>query len=144
MSRRAPIRRAANMQLPEERKRSWQAPMWAIGIALVGYPLLRDLTADSMQRYTYRNAQSCACAYSTAQCSFEGGEWVGPWFATRASDRKYDDPGQGKDCSTARSSSFHGGYASGGPQDEITANKGSQFGRRGGFGGSGRVRGAGG
>jgi hypothetical protein len=144
MSSRPPIRRAANMPRPEERKRSLQAPLWAIGIALVGYPLLRDATADKMQRNTYRNAESCACAYSPTQCSRDENSWVGPWYASRAGDRKYDDPGEGQYCRTGTSGMRFGSYGGTSGDGAVEPATGTQRGYRGGFGGTGRVRAAGG
>ena len=136
-------------------RRSLNAPLWAIGIALVGYPLIRDATADRMQRNTYRNLASCECAYSRAQCSTnDSGQWVGPWYATDSEDRKPDDPGSGKYCSSGGyRSGYHGGYGgwSGNSSGGSTAASnlggsdtgpptGAERGYRGGFGGSGRVR----
>jgi hypothetical protein len=144
-----------------ETRRSLNAPLWAIGIALVGYPLLRDATADRMQRTTYRNLASCECAYSRDKCSTNSsGQWVGPWFATDADDRKPDDPGSGKYCPSGRSGGYHGGYAWGGNSSGSSTGSssgssagassfsggdvgppiGAERGHRGGFGGSGRVR----
>jgi hypothetical protein len=130
----------------QEPRRSSNAPLWALGIALVGYPLLRDATADKMQRYAYRNQASCECAYSSAQCHREENEWVGPWFARDAADREPGDPGAGRYCGRT-GSGFHGGYYAGGAADpgrEVGPATGVRSGYRGGFGATGSVRAAGG
>ena len=126
-------------------KRSMNAPLWALGIALVGYPLLRDGTADKMQRYSYRNQASCECAYSSAQCQREGNEWLGPWFARDAADREPGDPGAGTYCGRL-GGGYHGTYFVGGgadPGNEVTPATGVRSGYRGGFGATGGVRAAG-
>jgi hypothetical protein len=143
-SPRRPVRKPES----RETRRSLTAPLWAIGIALVGYPLVRDATADRMVRNTYRNAESCACAYSPAQCSTnEEGKWVGPWYASNTDDRKPDDPGSGKYCGSGSSSGYHGGYSGlssyGSGSRDTSPASGVEHGYRGGFGGSGRVRAAG-
>jgi hypothetical protein len=126
---------------PYKPKRSIEGPLWVIGAAvLIGYPLVRDATADKMLRNHYANAASCHCAYSPAQCSADGTRWVGPWYARDAEDRHADDPGAGNSC--PRSSGGSGGYyyGSGRSDDGVGPRTGVETGHRGGFGGSGRVR----
>ena len=155
-----PAKRPDYIRKTEDRKtrRSLNAPLWAIGIALVGYPLLRDATADRMQRNTYRNIASCECAYSRAQCSTNSsGQWVGPWYAADPAERKPDDPGEGKWCNSG-GRGFHGSYGGYGSNSSNSGNtssgsniasqdttpmSGIERGYRGGFGSSGRVRAAG-
>ena len=146
---RRPSKRHAKPPAPAQRsppykpKRSIEGPLWVIGAAvLIGYPLLRDATADKMLRNTYSNAASCECAYSAAQCSYAGGPWVGPWYARDAEDRRADDPGAGNDCQRGGRSGGSGGYygGSGRSDDGVGPRTGIETGHRGGFGGSGRVR----
>jgi hypothetical protein len=126
---------------PYKPKRSLEGPLWVIGAAaLIGYPLLRDATADKMLRNQYSNASSCYCAYSQAQCYPDGNRWVGPWYARDAEDRHADDPGAGNDCPRRSSGSggYHGSWAR--SDDGVGPRTGIESGHRGGFGGSGRVR----
>jgi hypothetical protein len=125
---------------PYKPKRSIEGPLWVMGAAvLIGYPLLRDATADKMLRNTYSNLASCQCAYSVAQCSVDGSRWLGPWYARDAEDRLADDPGAGKDCrGSGGASRYYGG--SYGSDDGVRPRTGTEVGHRGGFGGSGRVR----
>jgi hypothetical protein len=129
-----------------ERKRSYEAPLWALGAALViGYPILRDATADRMVRNTYANSSSCVCAYSMDQCARSGDRWVGPWYAASAADRDASDPGEGRRCAAGGSGSSGGAYYSGGANDRdgVGPRTGVEKGYRGGFGATGRVRAAG-
>jgi hypothetical protein len=135
--------RPAQRTPPYKPKRSLEGPLWVIGAAvLIGYPLVRDATADKMLRNTYANSSSCHCAYSVAQCNVDGTRWLGPWYARDAEDRQADDPGPGKDCQRrgyhGGSSAYYGG--SGRSDDGIGPRTGVETGHRGGFGGSGRVR----
>lgn len=133
-----------------ERKRSHDAPGWdsyelgfwvLIGAVAIGYPIVRDATADRMARNTYANSESCACAYSDAQCTVSNGRWVGPWYAASSEDREASDPGEGRHCG----SSYSGGtyIAGSGRNDGATPRTGVEKGYRGGFGATGRVRAAG-
>ncbi len=125
------------------RKRSPEAPLWALGAALmIGYPIVRDATADKMARNTYANAASCACAYSESQCSASGSRWVGPWYAVAPEDRDASDPGAGRHCGTGGSRAvYYAGRAD--DRDRVTPRTGVEAGYRGGFGATGRVRAAG-
>lgn len=126
-----------------ERKRSYEAPLWALGAAVfIGYPLLRDGTADRMARNTYANEASCSCAYSLAQCSRSDGRWVGPWYAVSSEDREASDPGDGRLCG---GSTGGGGYvySNGRAPGDASPRTGVERGYRGGFGATGRVRAAG-
>ena len=143
MERRPSKRRpkpAAPKMKPYKPKRSLEGPLWVIGAAvLIGYPFVRDATADKMLRNTYSSAESCRCEYSRAQCDVDGGRWVGPWYARDAEDRHMDDPGPGKDCRTGRSGGSGGYYGSYGNSGD-GQRTGIETGHRGGFGGSGNVR----
>lgn len=123
------------------RKRSLEVPLlWLAGAAFIGFPILRDATADDMLRNRYSDSQSCECDYG-ARCTYEGGRWYGPWYARDADDRTWDDPGPGGQCRVG--SGGHGGsyYAyRGGSYDGYRARTGIERGYRGGFGASGRVR----
>jgi hypothetical protein len=121
-----------------ERKRSLEVPLYLIGAAVVfGYPMLRDATADSMLRNRYgSDRQSCECDYGP-RCSYEGGQWYGPWYARNAADRASDDPGWGQ-CYAAR-----GTHGTGGAYASYRGPTGVERGYRGGFGATGRVRAAG-
>jgi hypothetical protein len=133
---------AAPKMKPYKPRRSIEGPLWVIGAAaLIGFPLLRDATADKMLRNTYANSSSCHCAYSVAQCNRDGNRWVGPWYARDAADRQADDPGAGNDCQRSSRSGGSGAYyGSGRSDDGIGPRTGVETGHRGGFGGSGRVR----
>lgn len=125
-----------------ERKRSLEVPLlWLAGAAFIGFPLLRDATADDMLRNRYGDLQSCECDYGGTRCTSVGGAWYGPWYARDATDRRWDDPGPGGQCRTAGSGhgGGHFGYR-GGPYDGYLPPTGIERGYRGGFGGSGRVR----
>lgn len=147
MARRKPRGRPAYVRKAEPtRKRSYEAPLWALGAALViGYPLVRDATADRMARNTYANSSSCACAYSVQQCTVSNNRWVGPWYAVSTEDRKADDPGEGRHCATRVSGGSSGAYYYGGANDRdgVGPRTGVEKGYRGGFGATGRIRAAG-
>lgn len=126
------------------RRRSFEVPLlWLGAAAFIGFPILRDATADSMQRNRYGSDRaSCECDYGVDRCTYTDGGWVGPWYADRASDRRGDDPGTGR-CWQGRTG---GGYYAGGlrpADDAYRAPIGVERGYRGGFGGTGRVRAAG-
>ena len=95
MAQRRPTKRRKDRRTPDTRpsaprkpKRSLEGPLWLIGAAvLIGFPMVRDATADKMQRNTYANASSCHCAYSASQCRRDEDQWVGPWYASYAEDR---------------------------------------------------------
>ena len=126
-----------------ERKRSYEAPLLALGaLVVIGYPLLRDATADRMARNTYANAASCHCAYSPSQCSQSNGRWIGPWYAVASKDRDATDPGEGRHCSrsTGGGAYLYSRYPS---PDDPAPRTGVERGYRGGFGATGRVRAAG-
>lgn len=128
-----------------ERKRSLEVPLLWLGVAaFVGLPMLRDATSDNMLRNKYgSDLASCECDYSRNACSLKDGEWVGPWYARDAEDRKPDDPGSGK-CRYHGGSSGHF-YRSNlaRTNEQYRSPRAFESGYRGGFGGTGRVRAAG-
>lgn len=130
------------------RRRSLEVPLLWLGVAaFIGYPLLRDATSDKMQRNRYGSDQfSCECDYGAGACEYQGGTWVGPWYAVDAADRKADDPGRGT-CRERGTGSSGRGYAYSGnssvQQEAYRGPNGVESGYRGGFGGTGRVRAAG-
>lgn len=149
MSKRKPRRKFGDVirEAPGERKRSLEVPLLWLGVAaFVGYPMLRDATSDKMQRNRYGSDQwSCECDYGAGRCNFDNGNWVGPWYASNAKDRKSDDPGRGA-CRERHEggSYYHGGFAGANGADNAYRGPGSvEAGYRGGFGGTGRVRAAG-
>jgi hypothetical protein len=143
---RAPGRRSSSPPLWD---RAW--PWYSLVGVLVAFPLIRDMTADPMQRAVFRNEASCRCAYPQATCTRDDrGNWVGPWYARDAKDRRPDDPGRGQYC--YHGGGYHGGYFSGGASGgastastnpDVSPAARVESGYRGGFGGSGRVRAAG-
>ena len=134
--------------MQQERRRSTEPPLWThawpFGLAavLIGFPIVRDATADKMQRKVFANQASCECAYTVVQCTRRSdGRWVGPWYATRAEDRLADDPGEGRRCETGgRVYGSGGGYYGGAYNSDVRPATGLEAGHRGGFGGTGRVR----
>lgn len=139
-------RQASRIPLPVQRmtprKRSYAVPLWTLGAAvLIGFPLLRDATSDPMLRNIYADRSSCECEYASGCTTNDSGRWVGPWYARNSDQRHADDPGAGGTCSNRSS---HGSSYSGYRGDEQPSSRvGVENGHRGGFGGSGRVRGAG-
>jgi len=131
-----------------ERRRSLEVPLLWLGVAaFIGYPVLRDSTSDRMQRNRYGSDQfSCECDYGAGACRYQGGTWVGPWYAVDAADRKAGDPGRGA-CRTGSGGHAGHGYtysgASSVQQQAYRGPNGVEAGYRGGFGGTGRVRAAG-
>ena len=120
---------------PPPAKRSLEGPLWAIGATvLIGYFVIRDATAERVQRNTYGSMEGCACAYSHHQCRYDNGRVVGPWYALDPSDRRPDDPGAGQRCgSSGGARGYIGSY---------DAKTGVERGYRGGFGSTGGVRSA--
>jgi hypothetical protein len=127
---------------PPPRRRSLVEPlMWVGAAALIGFPILRDATADTMVRNEYHDAASCECDYSGAQCAWNGNtrRFVGPWYAPIGTKPAADDPGGGQ-CRTRHASGY---YGSGGGAADYRGPTSVEAGYRGGFGGTGRVRAAG-
>lgn len=93
---------------------------------------------QQLERKRYSDRLDCECDYSAAQCQWEDGATVGPWYAVDEAVRRLDptDPGRG-----------HCGHSSGitqlsrafdsGRRGSVTTESGS----RGGFGGT-AMRGA--
>lgn len=131
-------------------RRSLEVPLLWLGVAaFVGYPVLRDATSDPMQRNRYGSDKySCECDYGAGRCSLQDGNWLGPWYAVNAQDRKPDDPGSGLCREHDRGYGGHT-YASTYSRNALTSQetyrgpRGIESGYRGGFGGTGRVRAAG-
>jgi hypothetical protein len=126
-----------------ERKRSWEVPLYIVGVtSVLGFFVVRDLTADPMQRNHYgRDRTSCQCDYPT-QCRPEGDGWAGPWYARDEEDRQPGDAGPGE-CRTGSGSMRAGGYGLWGSRsDQYRSPARIEAGHRGGFGGSSRVRSA--
>lgn len=122
------------------RKRSLEVPLlWIGAVAFIGFPLLRDATADPMSRNRYTDRASCECDYGGNHCSWDNAtsRWVGPWYARRESDRQAGDPGWGA-CRTRGPAMA--GYLGG---SRYVPPQSVESGYRGGFGGTGRVRAAG-
>jgi hypothetical protein len=130
---------------PESRrKRSYEVPLlWLGAAAFIGFPILRDATADPMQRNRYGNDRySCECDYGADRCSYTDRGWVGPWYAERAADRGAEDPGTGRCWQPRPGGSYYAG--TGRPvHDAYRPPSGVERGYRGGFGGTGRIRAAG-
>lgn len=129
------------------RKRSWDVPwMWVGAAVLIGFPLLRDATADRMLRNRYANQHSCECDYGPQRCSIGAQGWVGPWYASDPAKRAAGDPGPGGTCPRHGSGGGYGGsfaYGRGTATDDYTPPRSVEHGYRGGFGSTGRVRAAG-
>lgn len=131
------------------RKRSWDVPwMWVGAAVLIGFPLLRDATADRMLRNRYANQYSCECDYGPQRCSREAGGWVGPWYARDLAKRAADDPGHGGTCPRRGTAGGYGGSVAYGRGPgtgtyDYDPPRSVEHGYRGGFGGTGRVRAAG-
>jgi hypothetical protein len=133
--RNSPRRTPYRATTPPPAKRSLEGPLWAVGATvLIGYFVLRDVTADRVQRNTYGSMDACACAYSQHQCRYDNGRIVGPWYALDPSERRPDDPGAGRYCGSTR-----GGGTYLGAYDSRT---GVEKGYRGGFGSTGGIRSA--
>jgi hypothetical protein len=129
-----------------ERKRSWDVPwMWVGAAVLIGFPMLRDATADRMLRNRYVNQYSCECDYGQQRCRREGGQWLGPWYASDPAKRAADDPGHGGTCPSRGSTGGYVGYryVGGTSPSDYEPSRSVERGYRGGFGGTGRVRAAG-
>lgn len=122
------------------RKRSWEVPLFVVGVgSVLGFSILRDVTADPMLRYRYgADENSCRCDYGP-QCNRVDGQWVGPWYARDEEDRQADDPGRGA-CHYGGhgGSGFRVGGYGGGPPDSYRSPTGVESGLRGGFGATGR------
>jgi hypothetical protein len=122
------------------RRRSIEIALLTIGAGVfVGYPLVRDMTSEPVQRNRYVDRRSCECDYP-AGCSYVDRAWVGPWY-TRAEDRNRATPASG----ACRANYLAGRYASGreGAGNDSYRAPTIEQGRRGGFGSTGRVRSAG-
>jgi hypothetical protein len=113
--------------------------MWVGAIALLGIPLVRDLSADRMVRNQYRDLESCDCDYSAARCDWnsEASRYVGPWYAATGTKPDAADPGPGRCYLPHQRGVYFGGAGSYRPPATV------EHGFRGGFGGTGRVRAAG-
>lgn len=144
--RKRPVVPLKTLSVPT-RKRSWDVPwMWVGAAVLIGFPMLRDATADRMLRNRYANQYSCECDYGPQRCSPVGGQWVGPWYARDLAKRATDDPGLGGTCPSRGATGGYGGtyrYGSGPAPDGYEPPRSVEQGYRGGFGGTGRVRAAG-
>jgi hypothetical protein len=126
-----------------KRKRSYEVPLlWLGAAAFIGFPMLRDATSDPMRRNRYMDRYSCECDYDSSRCNYDGGSWVGPWYADRASDRKPDDPGHGQ-CRSGGGGRYGYYGGGGGGNSEYRPPTGVEKGYRGGFGGTAHVRAAG-
>lgn len=123
--------------------RSWLREVWLpVGIvACIGFPLLRDATADPMQRNRYADERSCRCDYGD-RCRLEDGQWTGPWYARDRGDQWGGDPGAGACRSGGGSRYGYGGSRTTPAEDAYRGPASVERGYRGGFGGSGRVRAA--
>lgn len=140
-------KRPAFIQKATQDKPSFEIPWLALGAAaLIGFPLLRDATSDSMRRNHYADRGSCECDYAD-RCTRDlaTGSWDGPWYADDAADRKADDPGEGACRRPGGYGNSGGGYYSygragaGGYRGPVSI----EHGYRGGFGGTAHVRAAG-
>jgi hypothetical protein len=122
------------------RRRSLVEPlMWVGAAALIGFPFLRDATADKMVRNEYRDRASCECDYGAGRCVGSGRHFVGPWYADAGVKPAADDPGPGM-CYRRH----NGLYVSGlGGNADYRPPASVEHGFRGGFGSTGRVRSAG-
>lgn len=142
----SPKRRSSSsvvFQPPERpRKRSLTVPLlWLGAAALIGYPVVRDLTADRMLRNRYSDVYSCQCDYGNL-CVQQDGQWYGPWYARDAKDRQPGDPGSGQ-CRSGTSRGGHGGgyygrYGYGNALSTYRPPAAVETGYRGGFGSTGR------
>ncbi|RDZ26129.1 hypothetical protein [Lysobacter silvisoli] len=122
-----------------KRKRSLEVPLlWLGAAALIGYPFVRDATAEKMVRGGYADRYSCECDYRD-RCTYEDGRWVGPWYPQNAQDPR--DADSGNRCRSSYRSTYYGGgrYYSGDPEYRAPTQ---QRGYRGGFGGTGATRSA--
>jgi hypothetical protein len=120
--------------------------MWVGAAVLIGFPLLRDATADRMLRNRYANQHSCECDYGPQRCSFDTRGWVGPWYARDPGKRAVDDPGPGGTCPSRGTVGGSGGsfaYGRGTAGNDYDPPRSVERGYRGGFGATGRVRAAG-
>lgn len=124
---------------PLKRKRSFAVPLLWLGAAgLIGYPIVRDLTAEPVQRGGYADRYSCECDYSD-RCTYENGRWYGPWYPQKAQDPR--DEQAGNRC--RRHGGYHGGYyggygnAAGSRSDADYRAPTVEQGYRGGFGRTG-------
>lgn len=126
------------------RKRSLEVPLlWLGAAAFIGFPILRDATADQMQRNRYGNDRSsCECDYGADRCSYVETDWVGPWYASEEANRRADDPGVGACWRRGHGAGYYAGARRPG-EDTYRGPSGIERGYRGGFGGTGRVRAAG-
>lgn len=140
-------RRSASpiIQKVSESRRGREIPWLTIGaVALIGLPILRDVTADPMRRNRYVDRASCECDYGNrCERDYANGGWTGPWYARDVSDRRVDDPGEGecrRHYGTRYGYSGYGGY---GRDTGYRPPTSVESGYRGGFGATGRVRAAG-
>jgi len=116
---------------PLLRKRSVAVVVGVLGVAAVG---IAAFGGKDVQRNSYASQEDCEQDYATGQCTREtatsgghgGYHYYGPWYRSDWYNRSYaGDPGPGR--------SFRGdGVPGHGPANV-------DFGRRGGFGSSGRV-----
>ena len=117
---------------PLLRKRSVAVVVGVLGIAAVG---IAAFGGKDVQRNAYASQEDCEQDYATGQCTREtsgtgthhgGAYYYGPWYRSDWYNRSYaGDPGPGR--------SFRGtGVPGHGPSSV-------DFGRRGGFGSTGRV-----
>jgi hypothetical protein len=93
-----------------------------------------------MVRNRYLSLDSCACAYSQAQCRAESDGVYGPWYAASVDDRWGDDPGEGRYCNDRADTG--GGYRYSYSSSDRTPPIGYERGYRGGFGSTGSIRSA--
>ncbi|SEM57051.1 hypothetical protein SAMN02800694_1552 [Luteibacter sp. UNCMF331Sha3.1] len=117
---------------PLLRKRSVAVVVGVLGIAAVG---IAAFGGKDVQRNSYASQEDCEQDYATGQCTREatssgyrggGYHYYGPWYRSDWRDRSFaGDPGPGR--------SFRGGGVPGHGPSSV------DFGRRGGFGSSGRV-----
>jgi hypothetical protein len=124
-----------------------QPNVWTVGaiLALIGFPALRDATADPMRRNHYFSEADCRCDYGD-RCTLDRGRWAGPWYARDVANRRFDDPGAGQCRSQSHGSSASRYWSSSAVDRPLESYHGPvaiEAGYRGGFGGTGRVRAAG-
>lgn len=124
-----------------KRKRSYTVPLLWLGAAtLIGYPIVRDITAEPMQRGGYADRYSCECDYHD-RCSYENGRWYGPWYPETAQDPR--DAQANSRCRHSRVYyGSYGGYGAtaGNRSDAEYRAPTTERGYRGGFGLTGNTR----
>jgi hypothetical protein len=117
---------------PLLRKRSVAVAVGVLGVAAVG---IVAFSGKDVQRNSYASQEDCEQDYATGKCTREdttstyhggGYHYYGPWYRSDWRDRSHaGDPGPGR--------SFRGDGVPGHAPSSV------DFGRRGGFGSSGRV-----